>query len=86
MDETNNSLKEIDVPLNAIEAFLNVRDSGRTNMFDSNAVLYIMFELNYHEAVSWLSELHGDKVKCNRNKYIALIRAVSDHLVITAQL
>lgn len=79
-------MSKIDVPESAIKAFLEVRDSGMTNMFDSNMVLLLMFQFEHYEAVSWLGEKCNDEVKCNKSKYVALINAVSDHLVITATL
>ena len=74
---------KIKVPLNAIEGFLKIREMGVTNMFDSNAVLEYLYELEYYEAVSWLMEVRDMDIKCNNKKYVALLHEVSDHLLIS---
>lgn len=74
---------KINVPLNAIEGFLKIREMGVTNMFDSNAVLEYLYELEYYEAVSWLMEVCDMDIKCNNKKYVALLNEVSDHLLIS---
>ena len=74
---------KIHVPLNAIEGFLKIREMGVTNMFDSNAVLEYLYELEYYEAVSWLMEVRDMDIKCNNKKYVALLNEVSDHLLIS---
>ncbi|MBP3805266.1 MAG: DUF5049 domain-containing protein [Oribacterium sp.] len=38
------------------EQILAVRDTGRTNMFDINAVQRIAYELGYYELVCWLED------------------------------
>lgn len=35
---------------------LSIRDSGRTNMFDTNIVQYLANELGYYELVIFLEE------------------------------
>lgn len=35
---------------------LSIRDSGRTNMFDTNMVQYLANELGYYELVIFLEE------------------------------
>ena len=50
---------------------LAVRDTGKTNMFDVNAVQRIAYEMGFYELVCWLEEnkkeythfiLYGDEV------------------------
>ena len=38
------------------EQILAVRDTGRTNMFDVNAVQRIAYEMDFYELVCWLEE------------------------------
>ena len=38
------------------EQILAVRDTGRTNMFDVNAVQRIAFELDLYELVAWIED------------------------------
>lgn len=51
------------------EQILAVRNTGRTNMFDVNAVQRIAFEMDFYELVAWIEDhkkeyssfiLHGD--------------------------
>lgn len=81
-------MNKIEVPLHAINAFLEVRDTGKTNMFDANTVLYIMFELGHYDSVCWLIEQNhnSERIGYNAEKYIALMNAVSDHLNVTMTL
>lgn len=44
---------------------LSIRDSGRTNMFDTNMVQYLANELGYYELVIFLEE--------HRKEYIRFI-------------
>lgn len=73
------SNKNIEVPDYVLTAFEEVRESGKTNMFDCNTVLCYMFEFNHYEAVSWLGELNEDKVICNKEKYSAILTTISDN-------
>lgn len=45
--------------LNGLEA---VRDSGKTNMFDVDAVMRIAYEMEHHATVVWISN--------NRDAYV----------------
>lgn len=74
---------KINVPLNAIEGFLKIREMGVTNMFDSNTVLAYLYKLGYYEAAAWLMEVRDMDIKCNNKKYVALLNEVSDHLLIS---
>ena len=74
---------KINVPLNAIEGFLKIREMGVTNMFDSNTVLTYLYKLGYYDATAWLIEIRGNDVRCNNKKYVALLNEVSDHLLIS---
>ena len=38
------------------EQVLSIRDSGRTNMFDTNMVQRLAFEQNYFELVNYIEE------------------------------
>jgi len=42
------------------EGILAVRDTGRTNMFDIDAVKEIAYELGYEEVVDWIENHPGD--------------------------
>jgi hypothetical protein len=44
------------------EGILAVRDTGRTNMFDADAVKKIAYELGYEEAVDWIENHEGEYV------------------------
>ena len=74
---------KINVPLNAIEGFLEIREMGVTNMFDSNTVLAYLYKLGYCDAAAWLIEMHGNEIRCNNKKYVALLNEVSEHLLIS---
>lgn len=54
------------------EQILAVRDTGRTNMFDVNAVQRIAFEMDLFELVAWIEDhkkeyssfiLYGDEAE-----------------------
>ena len=47
------------------EQILAVRETGRTNMFDINAVQRIAFEMDMFELVNWLED--------NRKAYVHFI-------------
>ena len=47
------------------EQILAVRETGRTNMFDINAVQRIAFEMDMYELVNWLED--------NRKAYVRFI-------------
>ena len=47
------------------EQILAVRETGRTNMFDINAVQRIAFEMDMYELVNWLED--------NRKAYVHFI-------------
>ena len=47
------------------EQILAVRDTGRTNMFDVNAVQRIAFELDLYELVAWIED--------NKKEYTSFI-------------
>ena len=38
------------------EQILSIRDSGRTNMFDTKTVQYLAFHRGYYELVTYLEE------------------------------
>ena len=38
------------------EQVLSIRDSGKTNMFDTNMVQRLVFEQNYFELVNYIEE------------------------------
>lgn len=42
------------------EQILAVRDTGRTNMFDVNAVQRIAFEMDLYELVFWIEDHKKD--------------------------
>ena len=42
---------------------LSIRDSGRTNMFDTNMVQYLANELGYYELVMYLEEHRKEYVR-----------------------
>lgn len=44
------------------EQILQVRDTGRTNMFDTNAVQRIAFEMNLYELVNYLEDSRKEYV------------------------
>ena len=44
------------------EGILAVRDTGRTNMFDVDAVKKIAYELGYEEAADWIENHEGEYV------------------------
>lgn len=62
MANESDLLKEI-----LAEEILEVRGTGRTNMFDINAVMRIADELELYHLVVWLSE------KENHNAYLNFI-------------
>lgn len=68
----------IDVPEYVMEAYEEVRKSGKTNMFDCNAVLYYMCIMGFNKAAIWLSEEQGSRIVCNRKKYSEVLRLYSD--------
>lgn len=68
----------IDVPISAIEAFLIVRKTGKCNMISGNEVVNLMNKLGYCEAVSWLLDFNRTTPKVDKEKYMALIKAVDD--------
>lgn len=70
--------KDIEVPNYVIQAFIEVRESGKTNMFDSNQVLYYMYEFGHYDAVCWLGEVIDQKVYCNNKRYAMTLREYSD--------
>ena len=39
-----------------LEGVLFVRDTGRTNMFDTNMVQRIAFDNEYYDLVNWIEE------------------------------
>ena len=43
---------------------LSIRDSGRTNMFDTNMVQYLANELGYYELVIFLEEHCKEYIRC----------------------
>ncbi len=47
------------------EQILAVRDTGRTNMFDTNMVQLIAFQMEFHELV--------DFIETNRSDYVRFI-------------
>lgn len=47
------------------EQILVVRDTGRTNMFDTNMVQLIAFQMEFHELV--------DFIETNRSDYVRFI-------------
>ena len=47
------------------EQILAVRETGKTNMFDINAVQRIAFEMDMYELVNWLED--------NRKAYVHFI-------------
>ena len=42
---------------------LSIRDSGRTNIFDTNMVQYLANELGYYELVIFLEELCKEYIR-----------------------
>ena len=42
---------------------LSIRDSGRTNMFDTNMVQYLANELGYYELVIFLEEYSKEYIR-----------------------
>lgn len=49
------------------EQITKVRDTGKTNMFDVNAVMRIAFDNDWYELTDWLSD------RSNRKEYTDLI-------------
>lgn len=47
------------------EQILEVRDTGRTNMFDVSSVQSIAYELDLYELVTFLEDKENQKVYCN---------------------
>lgn len=60
--------EKLQVPKGVFEAILKVRESGKTNMFDVNAVLYYLNELEEYKAVVWVDE--------NRRKFGKVVLGV----------
>ena len=52
---------KVKVPPEVYEGIIAVRDSGRTNMFNIEAVKYWAFHMGYDETMVWLNE--------HRNEY-----------------
>lgn len=46
----------IEIPEEVIEALLDVRETGRTNMFDGQAVAHLASALGHYKASTWLYE------------------------------
>lgn len=42
------------IPDNVIAALAEVRETGKTNMYDSNAVMRIASDLDHFDAFTWL--------------------------------
>lgn len=45
------------------EQILAVRDTGATNMFDTNMVQRIAFEMDFYELVTWLEDHKSEYVR-----------------------
>lgn len=67
--------QEIEVKEEYIEAFRAIRESGKTNMLDSDTVLYYMNEMGFYETVLWLADTSRGDVRADKKKYVALIKA-----------
>jgi hypothetical protein len=79
--------EKIEVPTEAIKAFLDVRDSGATNMFHASGVLKCMNDMEHYAAVVWLAEVtESGRVKANMDRWSALMEAVQEHFRITHKL
>lgn len=74
------SNKDNDVPLRLMEAYDEVRESGRTNMFDATTVANIMIEMGYANEVIWLLR-ENDYSRVDTKKYALLLDAMSAHYV-----
>lgn len=63
--------EEYEVPLQVIADFEKVRQSGKTNMFDAQAVMYYMNELGCHVGVGYLlnENYREDSLSPNRQQY-----------------
>ena len=55
--------KKVKIPAEVFKGIIAVRATGRTNMFDANAVAAIALELGYFDAAYWLTD------KANRKAY-----------------
>lgn len=61
-------VEESAIPQDVIEALAAVRETGKTNMFDYQAVIHIVDDLGYIEAVAWLWD--------NHNRYVDALNAM----------
>lgn len=50
----------IRVPRRVFAGINAVRDSGETNMFDTNAVMKIANDMEYYETVAWIHDNKSD--------------------------
>ena len=55
--------RPVAVPRAVLDGILAVRDSGRTNMLDVNAVARVALELGHDEAAAWVAD------PANRSRY-----------------
>ena len=46
----------VKVPTKVLEGIVAVRDSGKTNMLDVNAVQYYAYQMEYFATVVWIEE------------------------------
>lgn len=45
---------EVEIPEEVIDGLLEVRESGRVNMFDRNSVIRLMSALGWNDGAEWL--------------------------------
>lgn len=59
------------VPEEVVEALRKIRDGGKYNMFDGNAVLKEMITQKMYKAFDWLSKIDSNNnVRVNHERYI----------------
>ncbi len=76
MDNTNSKME---ITPKHIEAFLAVRDSGRTNMCDKTAVISIMMEIGYSAEALDFIDTSREEPRVDTIKYIDLIDRVDNY-------
>lgn len=62
-----NNNRQIPLPRDVRDSILAVRETGRTNMFDTNSVQRIAYEMDLYELVDFLEN------KSNRTRYTSFI-------------
>ena len=75
----NNINSKMEITPKHIEAFLAVRDSGRTNMYDKTAVISIMMEIGYGAEALDFIDTSGKELRVDTTKYIDLINGVDNY-------